>query len=152
MRRDARQVLSSRFTSTRPDCFDSEVQYRDYMTLKRMSQVVLHKHPGVCMDCTPEYKAKMLEQGRCQHPETLFVVQVDRHMESSLVGINMDAPWYRKAVKGQTVFHLLKEEELDHQQSSEREVGREGAAQQDQGTLARAGAQPQPRANAQWWA
>jgi hypothetical protein len=104
------------------------------------------------MDCTPEYKARMMEEGKCQHPESLFVVQVDRFMESSLVGINMLSTWYPKAVKGQKIFYLSKEEDFDHQQQSEGEVSGEGAPQQDQGTVARAGAKSQSRANAQWWA
>jgi hypothetical protein len=92
------------------------------------------------MDCTPEYKAKMIEEGRCQNPETLFVTQVDRFGERSQVGINMLSTLYPRAAQGQKIFYLSKEDGVDHQQQSEGKVSGERASQQDQGALARLGA------------
>ena len=34
-------------------------------------------HNGYCEDCTPTYKAAMVEAGRCEHPSVTFVIAVD---------------------------------------------------------------------------
>ena len=55
-----------------PPCFESKKQHREYMW-----QVFRTKQPedelNYCMDCTREYKIKMLREKRCEHPETIFV-------------------------------------------------------------------------------
>lgn len=55
-----------------PPCFESKEQHRQYMW-----QVFRTKQPedelNYCMDCTKEYKIKMLRKKRCEHPETIFV-------------------------------------------------------------------------------
>lgn len=38
---------------------------------------------GFCGDCTPAFKRKMMDQGRCDHPETRF----ERDEDGQLTGI-----------------------------------------------------------------
>jgi hypothetical protein len=58
----------------------------------------------VCIDCTPEFKEQMMCAGRCEHPETVFVTNIDKYGEAETVGINELSPWYRRVMKGQMVF------------------------------------------------
>src|SRR3990167_3132952 len=54
-----------------PPCFKSVEQYNDYMRrlLKAIPKV---PEPQYCWDCTKDYQKKMLEEGKCRHPETTF--------------------------------------------------------------------------------
>ena len=38
---------------------------------------------NICRDCTPEHRDKMIEERRCSHPETVFIVDHD-----GVVGVN----------------------------------------------------------------
>lgn len=54
----------------KPDCFDTEEQYRIWVTMAKVShQFTKVQH---CLDCTPEYQARMLAAGRCACPEIRF--------------------------------------------------------------------------------
>tara|TARA_R110000868_G_scaffold301295_1_gene561747 strand:- start:1020 stop:1451 length:432 start_codon:yes stop_codon:yes gene_type:complete len=60
--------MSSKF----PPCFNNKKEYQNYLRL-----VAKAKEPNdpnnYCMDCTRDYKIKMLREKRCSHPETIFV-------------------------------------------------------------------------------
>jgi len=56
-----------------PPCFMSKQQHLDYMwMIRRVGQPM--DSNNYCLDCTKEYKAEMMCEGRCEHPETRFVV------------------------------------------------------------------------------
>lgn len=103
MVRDPRAVLNPDHVSRCPPCFDSAEQYREWQKLKRLSYQ-WQGQQGVCFDCTPEYKEKMMCEGRCQHPETVFVTYIDKYHEAETVGINKLARWYKRVMAGQMVF------------------------------------------------
>lgn len=56
-----------------PKCFDSQQQYDEWHNVA--TSVYHYKHDRVtpyCVDCTPEYAARMREAGRCEHPDVIF--------------------------------------------------------------------------------
>lgn len=110
MVRDPRFILNPSFNDRKPECFDSKSQYQEYMYWKRLS-LETHIHRGVCADCTPEFKEQMLTQGRCEHPETIFVQAVNRFREVETVGVSKDSKWWPKVMKGQMVFKTFREQE-----------------------------------------
>jgi len=38
---------------------------------------------GFCAECTPRYKAQMMERGRCRHPDVVF----EKDEDGQLVGV-----------------------------------------------------------------
>ena len=55
-----------------PPCFKDREQYKNYMW--SIVKVGLPSDgTNYCLDCTREYKIKMLKEKRCEHPETIFV-------------------------------------------------------------------------------
>jgi hypothetical protein len=44
---------------------------KEYRLWKRAASEVYAAY-GFCTDCTPEYKEKMLAEGRCEHPKIIF--------------------------------------------------------------------------------
>ena len=44
-----------------PPCFDSEAQWLDY----RKSARIARQACTICEDCTHQYQAEMIKQGRC---------------------------------------------------------------------------------------
>ena len=44
-----------------PSCFANEAQWLDYVASARIAM----ERCSICADCTAEYRAKMMEQGRC---------------------------------------------------------------------------------------
>lgn len=107
---DPRQVLNPEYVKRTPECFDSAAQYREWVELKRQS-TQWQSHPGVCVDCTPEFKEKMMRQGRCQHPETKFVTFIDKYGDAESLGVNQFSPFYKRVMKGQLVFTSWKDED-----------------------------------------
>ena len=85
--KDPRQVLN-KSGGTHPLCFKDSKQYTQWMLLLQMSGE--SKRAGYCLDCTPEYKHEMMACGRCEHPETRFMLRSDPHHEDSLewVGVS----------------------------------------------------------------
>lgn len=63
--------LSTVATIGTPKCFEDERQYRIWRELAIQSK--LESLHGFCTDCTAEYKAQMVMNGRCQFPNTIFV-------------------------------------------------------------------------------
>ena len=56
-----------------PPCFESKEQHLEYMWQVRKTNQPFDPL-NYCLDCTRDYKIKMLKQKRCEHPETIFVV------------------------------------------------------------------------------
>ena len=55
---------------TKPKCFPSEQHFRIWQHAARLTGGCFEV--GFCTDCTPEYKARMQAQRRCDHPEIQF--------------------------------------------------------------------------------
>jgi len=55
---------------THPACFDDGLDYALWKFYSRRTRRPFAK--SFCDDCTPKFQARMLEQGRCEHPETQF--------------------------------------------------------------------------------
>jgi hypothetical protein len=61
-----------------PRCFDSTEQWHEYTVayyLSSSTKGYKGKPPRIdyCRDCTKKHKERMLAEGRCDHPETVFV-------------------------------------------------------------------------------
>jgi hypothetical protein len=56
-----------------PACFDSEAQYIAWVHAARSAQAKIDH----CRDCTAAYQARMIEQHRCEYPETVFELDED---------------------------------------------------------------------------
>lgn len=54
----------------KPACFDTDKQYRDWLAMARLSRPGADGH---CADCTQQYQAQMLSEGRCGYPDVQFV-------------------------------------------------------------------------------
>jgi len=68
----------------KPLCFDSEAQYNDWIECCRLTEV---SRDNYCHDCTPEYKKKMINCGRCTHPETFFYMRnLSKEAEKEMIG------------------------------------------------------------------
>lgn len=63
-----------------PECFTDEKQFLEWRRLARASSYV--GISSVCMDCTPEYKTKMILQDRCSEPEVTF----ERNEDGEFIG------------------------------------------------------------------
>lgn len=60
-----------------PACFDSRAQYEGWRKFALIAKEVV----SICSDCTPEYRARMHEAGRC-HPvraAAMFTVNPPRN-------------------------------------------------------------------------
>lgn len=63
-------------TQFTPYCFDTDEQYRNWQKMaKRYTGSYVLKKSEHCLDCTPEYKKRMIQAGRCQHPQVVFVLK-----------------------------------------------------------------------------
>ena len=64
-----------------PKCFESEDQWAEYARLYKLSQGT--GRVQYCMDCLPEYRDEMMCQGRCAHPETVFIQPLEQQPPSN---------------------------------------------------------------------
>jgi hypothetical protein len=108
MAREMQRILSAQHSTARPSCFDSQEQYQSYLYYKRVS-ADFGLHRGACQDCLPEFKTQMLDAGKCDHPETIFVTMVDASDEVSTVGVNSQSKWWKRVQGGQLVFRLRRD-------------------------------------------
>jgi len=53
-----------------PKCFEDAKQYQGWMSYARQAPPA--PAHSFCEDCSPEYQAKMIVEGRCMYPGTLF--------------------------------------------------------------------------------
>lgn len=112
--RDPRYILNASYSDREPACFPSYIQYREYLSLKRLSQEA-HLFQGVCHDCTPEFKERMLSLGKCEHPETVFVQAHNRFNEVETVGVASNHKWWPRVKRGQYVFRQKENEDGEDQ-------------------------------------
>ena len=115
---DPRWVLNSgagRF----PACFNGYQQYQDWRYYMRVSLEGMRV--GVCHDCTPEYKMEMMCQGRCEHPETVFVTRTLRSGDSEVIGVAEGTPYWEQVQEGKLV--LVEQDNGEDQQPSEGQNG-----------------------------
>lgn len=102
--RDPRSVLLGSRAASHPACFESAEQYRDYIHLMRQSSNP--KDTGVCLDCTPEFKTQMLEQGLCDHPETRFVLWRNPLEDcAEIVGVSCESRYWKKVQRGDAILN-----------------------------------------------
>lgn len=59
-----------KFEGSKPKCFTSQSQYKDWIALARLS--VANKRFGPCVDCTPEFQQSMIRAKRCENPFVEF--------------------------------------------------------------------------------
>lgn len=72
----------------RPNCFDTDAQFDEYMAMLLKAVDVPDDQRHFCFDCTPDHQHQMMQEGRCEYPEnaTKFVL-MDIMGEKSLQGI-----------------------------------------------------------------
>lgn len=68
-----------KFKTAIPMCANPET----YLLWKEVAHRII-PHYGFCTDCTPEYQQKMIKDGRCEHPETLFEIDSDGFIAGTL--------------------------------------------------------------------
>ena len=71
-----RAVQSGHALRNTPPCFSQPADYREYVVLFMASMVGGAKARNsidYCRDCNPKYQQQMLDTGRCNHPETVFI-------------------------------------------------------------------------------
>lgn len=56
-----------------PPCFDSNAQYQDWVKAAEEAEYDKRHPTNFCNDCLPEYKRRMLMEGRCEHPGVKFI-------------------------------------------------------------------------------
>lgn len=84
----------------KPPCFEDQDQWADWNFYAATSA---HLDDNYCVDCLPEFKAKMCLQGKCEHPETSFIKMRDS-TGVSVVGISNRSRWWGKLNKGLKKF------------------------------------------------
>jgi len=66
-----------------PKCFSSREQYSLWVNAARLNSPGAS---GYCADCTPEYQREMIEQCRCECPDTTFHIDEDGFVAGVRVG------------------------------------------------------------------
>lgn len=101
---DPRKILSKPDAEFHPTCFESAAQYRDYVTLMRQAAEPFDS--SYCLDCTPEYKSQMLAEGRCNHPETRFVIwSSNTQREPEIIGVSNKSKYWKRVSAGVTILN-----------------------------------------------
>lgn len=91
-----------------PQCFDSLEQWEVYKDLWQKSQ---GGKVNFCLDCQPAYRDQMTAQGRCAHPETVFVKAGERRskaIEMRSKGMTLKEIGQSLGVTAQAVCIMLK--------------------------------------------
>lgn len=66
------------FRNSTPKCFESKLQYQEWLTAARMSGI---PRCGPCSDCLPDFQAKMIAQDRCENPQVQFKISKNDGIE-----------------------------------------------------------------------
>lgn len=53
-----------------PACWSSVEDWKEW---NRLTLVADRPEDNYCADCTPESKQRMMHEGRCSHPEVVFI-------------------------------------------------------------------------------
>lgn len=109
-RRFAALVEAGMCSPIAPSCFESQAAWEAYAVafeLANQNNKGGRYEVEFCRDCTPGHRQRMLEAGRCEHPETVFV-KSDRF--NDVIGVAMldrkrSEPWERAmmGMSGQVV-------------------------------------------------
>jgi hypothetical protein len=120
--RNPRRVLNS--GGYYPACFNSAREYSEWRLLLRQSRESMRV--GYCYDCTPDYKMEMMCEGRCEHPETQFVVLRDSGNgdEIQMIGVSDQSIYWARVEQGAAVIDGA--EDGEDQQQGEGQVCRKG--------------------------
>jgi hypothetical protein len=77
-----------------------------------MRQAARPKDDGYCLDCTPEFKTQMLEEGRCSHPETRFALWKDHATgELEIIGVSNQSRFWGDVLEGNTIINGYEDDE-----------------------------------------
>ena len=58
---------------TKPACFETDEQWAEWVEQARQ----VGEYCSYCSDCTPEYKDRMMREGRCSHPDVKFYQELE---------------------------------------------------------------------------
>lgn len=129
-----RLVIEGRALPEAPRCFESTLAYREYAVAFYLAQPSGHGSQFFvdhCRDCGPKFKQRMVEAGRCSHPETVFI-RSERYAGDTigvaLTDLSKSGPW-ESAVMGMSgpVVSMPQPEVIDKivtQLSEKRRIGR----------------------------
>jgi hypothetical protein len=73
--------VTVQYEGSKPKCFDTHDQYRQWVYLARQSGNVPSQLKA-CIDCNPNFQAKMISARRCENPFVqfkYFKVKVNKH-------------------------------------------------------------------------
>lgn len=96
----ARMLVRENMAIPMPACFENAKEYGEYVSLWERS-VKGASICDACNDCTAKFRDRMIDAGRCDHPETTFA----RDREGEVVGVSATNPitWLR-AISNQAGF------------------------------------------------
>lgn len=129
-----RLVIDGSALPEAPPCFDSTQAYREYAVAFYLAQPSGHGSQfsvDHCRDCEPKFKQRMVDAGRCSHPETVFI-RSERFAGDTigvpLTDLSKSGPW-ESAVMGMSgpVVSMPNPEVIDKivtQLSEKRRIGR----------------------------
>lgn len=69
-----------------PSCFENADHFEEWLAYARLCG---RRPRSFCEDCTPEYKAQMVEIDRCDFPGTIFAVAREAHGEREVIGVRL---------------------------------------------------------------
>lgn len=80
--------MNRKFDYRTPTCFEDTLQWRTYQKFWKLSKGT--GFINYCLDCTPEYQKKMVEQNRCAYPKTTFIIK-----DNELLGMRSKADYIK---------------------------------------------------------
>lgn len=101
----------------KPGCFRDQPEWHGYIAASMLTGHAsrgVRSHISYCRDCTPAYKAEMMECGRCQHAETVFVREEGGDVVGVPLGRSKRSRAWEYAVMGMSgqVVSMPPEEEV----------------------------------------
>lgn len=71
-----------------PPCFENQAHYDEYIELSKDSGVN-EPEKNFCLDCTMNYKARMLSETKCSRPDSIFLLKREEDTgELEVVGVS----------------------------------------------------------------
>jgi len=80
-----------------PACFDSKEGYLAWKFYDKSTKHNETKLCKYCTDCTPSFRNKMKEAGRCEHPETIFWLITGKKEDNELHMVGRNKGWVYKS-------------------------------------------------------
>lgn len=90
-----------------PECFDSPEQLQSWHQAMMQSKNTSYS-VWVCIDCTPNFQKKMIEQGRCENPHIKF----KQEYEHKTAGEIKDSEWSIIGFVPDDVYKQVKERKI----------------------------------------